>query len=147
MKSIKKILKVYLILIILGLILFKISKSYIVTTIIDTIFFIGLIRYFNLNKKEKGIMLTFIAILMILLALDIENYFEVYQKLCYINTYSIYPEIILDILSLLNLPFCGAFEILYKYDMFNFKFYIIPIYLLIIFGISTVTNKFKKISA
>ncbi|WP_338631879.1 hypothetical protein [Clostridium baratii] len=143
MEGIKKILKIYLMLIILGLVLFKISKSYIVTTAVDTVLFIYLIMYFNLNKKEKSIITIFIAFIMVLLALDIENYFGVYQKLSYVENYSIYPEIVLDILSLVNLPFCGSFYILYKNNMLNLKFYIIPIYILIIINIPVIINMFK----
>ena len=143
MKSIKKISISFSLIILIGLFLFALTKSYIATTLFDTIILIFLTIYFNFNIKENLIFTIFTFISMFLLSLDIKNYFEIYKSLCYIDTYSIYPELILDILSLLNIPFCGVFELLHKNNILNFKVYAIIIYLTIINLIIIIVNIFK----
>lgn len=142
MECLKKIVKVYFILIILGLICFKISNDYVIITAVDTLMLVGLLRYFKFDKKEKLMFLLIIACVMTLLALDIKNYFSVYKAACYMENYSIYPEIVLDLLSLLNLPFNGMLYILYRFNLLEYKFLIIIIYLLLLVGLEF---KFSKI--
>lgn len=148
MNNLKKIVCIYLLMIISVFIMDKVHDNYIhinyiAFIIIETILIIFLVRLFKLNMNGIIIFFSLIFILMILLSLDIDNYYKYYINIGYTKYTSIYSEGILNTLIIANIPFLGVFQFLHKYKILEYKMYIITGYVFVIMIISLIINKIK----
>lgn len=148
MNNLKKIICIYLLMIIFVFIMDKVNDNYIhinyiAFIIIETILIIFLVRLFKLNMNGIIIFFSLIFILMILLSLDIDNYYKYYINIGYTKYTSIYSEGILNTLIIANIPFLGVFQFLHKYKILEYKMYIITGYVFVIMIISLIINKIK----
>lgn len=116
-------------------------------------FFINLISIFifckvlKLRKRFVIILFVLLVINLELMSLDIVNYFNYYQEIGYTKYTSIYSENVLNFLIAINIPFFGIFEILKKLNVLEYRYYIIPIVIIIpisiFFIVNVIVSKFK----
>lgn len=119
-------------------------KGHVISLIIFTVMFLLLIRVFKVNVRGKA-MVIFIGVMLIITLISNINM----ETLIGIGCTPDDPIIILPVFIVMpciviSLPFVSLNQILIKYDFFQYRYIIVPLYLLMLVFFSDVLSKIPR---